>query len=90
MTKGTLGVYTTSLADRPVLGGKCTKEHVIFLNFSIDGHKIRRLEEMLDSGFFLDFFPKLREHISGGKKVIHTYMVMRHSPSGLTVPRAKR
>ncbi|KAG6358772.1 hypothetical protein INS49_012291 [Diaporthe citri] len=44
---------------------KWTNEYAIFITFSEDGHRVSKLEEMLDSAFFRDFFPKLRKHISG-------------------------
>ncbi|KAL7783302.1 hypothetical protein V8C43DRAFT_185909 [Trichoderma afarasin] len=62
--RGTAVVYSTSLADTPVPGEKWTNEYGIFITFSEDGTRIKRLEEMIDSAFFGRFFPLLQQHFA--------------------------
>ncbi|KAJ5952323.1 uncharacterized protein N7479_010736 [Penicillium vulpinum] len=66
--RGTAAVYATSQADTPLPNEKWTTDFSIFLSFTEDGLRVNRLDEMVDSGFYADYFPKfqqwLRENMS--------------------------
>ncbi|KAK3291281.1 uncharacterized protein B0H64DRAFT_410251 [Chaetomium fimeti] len=61
--KGTAAVYATSQADTPIPGERWTNEYTIFVSFSEDGSKITRLEEMVDTAFYRDLFPKFQQYL---------------------------
>ncbi|KAK3382219.1 hypothetical protein B0T24DRAFT_714344 [Lasiosphaeria ovina] len=61
--RGTAAVYATSLADTPLPGEKWTNEYAIFVTFSEDGTKVSRLEEMVDTAFYANFFPKFQQYL---------------------------
>ncbi|MCJ1399415.1 hypothetical protein MMC11_002617 [Xylographa trunciseda] len=61
--RGTAAVYATSLADTPLPGEKWTNEYAIFLSFTEDGTKVSRLEEMVNTAFYRDFFPKFQQYL---------------------------
>jgi hypothetical protein len=65
VAKGTAAVYATSLADTPLPGEKWTNEYSLFLSFTEDGTKISRLDEMVDTAFFNNLFPKFQKHMAG-------------------------
>ncbi|KAK2594648.1 hypothetical protein QQS21_007624 [Conoideocrella luteorostrata] len=61
--KGTAAIYATSSADTPLPGEKWTNEYSVFLSLSEDGQKISDLQEMVDSAFYKQFFPKFRKYL---------------------------
>lgn len=66
VARGTAAVYATSQADTPLPGEKWTNEYTIFISFTEDGTKVSRLEEMVDSAFYRDFFPKMQQYFKQG------------------------
>ncbi|KAK3680675.1 hypothetical protein B0T22DRAFT_531249 [Podospora appendiculata] len=68
--RSTAAVYATSLADTPLPGEKWTNEYAIFVSFTEDGTKISRLEEMVDTAFYRDLFPKFQKYLAthGGRQ----------------------
>jgi hypothetical protein len=71
VAKGTAAVYATSLADTPLPGEKWTNEYAIFVWLTPDGKKVSRLEEMVDSAFYRDFFPKFMGYLGQQKGAGH-------------------
>lgn len=66
VARGTAAVYATSQADTPIPDEKWTNEYTIFISFTEDGTKVSRLEEMVDSAFYRDFFPKMQQYFKQG------------------------
>ena len=62
--RGKAAVYATSSADTPLPGEKWTNEYALFISFTGDGTQINRLDEMVDSAFYRDFFPKFQEYLA--------------------------
>ncbi|KUJ13608.1 uncharacterized protein LY89DRAFT_622550 [Mollisia scopiformis] len=54
-------VYALSKGDTPF--GEWRNEYAVFLTFSESGEQIIKFEEMVDSAFFNDFFPKFQKHL---------------------------
>lgn len=63
-TRGTAAVYAISQADTPLPNEKWNTDYAIFLSFSEDGLKVDKLDEMVDSGFYNDYFPKFQQWLS--------------------------
>ncbi|KAK6858845.1 hypothetical protein PG995_004698 [Apiospora arundinis] len=66
-SRGSAAVYATSSADTPLPDETWTNEYAIFISFTKDGTKIDRLDEMVDSAFYKDFFPKFRQYVAQQK-----------------------
>lgn len=56
-------MYATSQADTPLPNEKWINDYAIFLSLTGDGLKVNRLDEMIDSGFYNDYFPKFQQWI---------------------------
>ncbi len=54
-------VYAVSKADTPF--GDWTNEYAVFFTFDESGEKIAKIEEMVDSAFLNDFFPKFQSFL---------------------------
>ncbi len=63
-------VYAVSKANTPF--GDWTNEYAVFFTFDEAGEHIAKIEEMVDSAFLNDFFPKfqnfLKERQQGGNQ----------------------
>ncbi|KAF2111968.1 hypothetical protein BDV96DRAFT_580934 [Lophiotrema nucula] len=57
-------IYATSKADTPFEDFKWTNEYAVFLTFSSDGTEITRMEEMVDTAFFQQFFPRFQKYLA--------------------------
>ncbi|KAK0729555.1 hypothetical protein B0H67DRAFT_638157 [Lasiosphaeris hirsuta] len=63
--RGSAAVYTTAVADTPLPGGEVwNNEYGVFITFSHDGTKITKIEEMIDTAFFGEFFPKFQRYLA--------------------------
>ncbi|KAL9111227.1 MAG: hypothetical protein Q9227_004305 [Pyrenula ochraceoflavens] len=62
--KGKAVVYATSTADTLFDDFKWTNEYAIFVTFTEDGTQINKMEEMVDTAFFQEFFPKFQKYLS--------------------------
>lgn len=56
-------IYATSYADTIFEGFKWTNEYAVFLTFTEDGENVSKTEEMVDTAFFREFFPKLQKYL---------------------------
>ena len=54
-------VYAVSKADTPF--GDWTNEYAVFFTFDESGQHIAKIEEMVDSAFLNDFFPKFQNFL---------------------------
>ncbi len=54
-------VYAVSRADTPF--GDWTNEYAVFFTFDESGQRIAKIEEMVDSAFLNDFFPKFQNFL---------------------------
>ncbi|KAM0795935.1 hypothetical protein BDR22DRAFT_882858 [Usnea florida] len=63
--KGKAVVYATSRADTPFGDFKWTNEYAVFVSFTEDGEQINKVEEMVDTAFYQEFFPKFQRYMSG-------------------------
>lgn len=61
--KGKAVIYATSKADTPFGDFKWTNEYAVFVTFTEDGKQINKMEEMIDTAFFNDFFPKFQKYL---------------------------
>ncbi|KAL9094350.1 MAG: hypothetical protein Q9165_003491 [Trypethelium subeluteriae] len=57
-------IYATSKADTPFEDFKWTNEYAVFLSFTEDGKKVKKMEEMVDTAFYREFFPKFQNYLS--------------------------
>ncbi|ORY69634.1 uncharacterized protein BCR38DRAFT_333345 [Pseudomassariella vexata] len=57
-------IYATTRADTPFGEFKCTNEYAVFVTFTEDGKQINRMEEMVDTAFYQEFFPKFQKYLS--------------------------
>ncbi|KAI9667452.1 MAG: hypothetical protein M1821_000268 [Bathelium mastoideum] len=57
-------VYATSKAETPFEDFKWTNEYAVFLTFTEDGKEIKKVEEMVDTAFYQEFFPKFQKYMS--------------------------
>ncbi|KAL4815781.1 hypothetical protein BDW67DRAFT_185500 [Aspergillus spinulosporus] len=63
--RGTAALYVTSKADTPFEGDfKWTNEYAVFLTFTEDGQGICKMEEMVDTAFYRDFFPRFQIYLA--------------------------
>nr|A0A4P8DJV0.1 RecName: Full=Monooxygenase dmxR10; AltName: Full=Dimeric xanthone biosynthesis cluster protein R10 [Cryptosporiopsis sp. 8999]QCL09101.1 DmxR10 [Cryptosporiopsis sp. 8999] len=62
-SKGKAAIYATSFADTPFGDFKWTNEYAVFLTFSEDGTQVSKLEEMVDTAFYKEFFPKFQKYM---------------------------
>ncbi|KAJ5761813.1 uncharacterized protein N7511_005195 [Penicillium nucicola] len=60
----TAAVYATSSADTPIPEERWTNEYAIFLWLTNDGLKVQKLEEMVDSAFYIHFFPLFHKYLA--------------------------
>ena len=58
-------MYATSRADTPFGDFKWTNEYAVFVSFTEDGEQINKVEEMVDTAFYQEFFPKFQRYMSG-------------------------
>ena len=61
--KGKAVIYASSRADTPFGDFKWTNEYAVFLSFTEDGEQINRNDEMVDTAFYHEFFPKFMAHV---------------------------
>ncbi|KAK5654597.1 hypothetical protein OQA88_7227 [Cercophora sp. LCS_1] len=54
-------VYAVSKAKTPF--GAWTNEYAVFFTFDESGEKIAKIEEMVDSAFLNDFYPKFQNYL---------------------------
>ncbi len=59
--KGKAVVYAITKANTPV--GDWANEYAAFITFSVSGEKITKIEEVVDSAFVKEFFPKLQKFL---------------------------
>ncbi|KAL9078952.1 MAG: hypothetical protein Q9157_002136 [Trypethelium eluteriae] len=57
-------IYATSKANTPFGDFKWTNEYAVFLSFTVDGKQINKVEEMVDTAFYREFFPKFQSYLS--------------------------
>jgi hypothetical protein len=62
-SEGKAAIYATSFADTPFGDFKWTNEYAVFLTFSKDGTQVSKLEEMVDTAFYKEFFPKFQNYM---------------------------
>lgn len=62
--RGKAAIYATSHADTPFGDFKWSNEYAVFITFSADGEKIDNMEEMIDTAFYREFFPKFQKYLS--------------------------
>ena len=48
--------------------GDYSNEYMLVLHMTVDGKKVVRFEEFVDSKYSADFMPRLREHLVGKQK----------------------
>ncbi|KUL89561.1 hypothetical protein ZTR_04319 [Talaromyces verruculosus] len=63
-SKNKAAIYATSFADTPFGDFKWTNEYAVFLTFSEDGTQVSKLEEMVDTAFYKEFFPKFQQYMA--------------------------
>jgi hypothetical protein len=56
-------VYANSTADTLIKDVKWRNECALFFSFTEDGEQISRLEEMVDTKFYGEFFPKFQKYL---------------------------
>ncbi|KAI1328250.1 hypothetical protein F5Y16DRAFT_398655 [Xylariaceae sp. FL0255] len=56
-------IYVTSTAKTPWPDLDWTNEYAVFLTFTEDGTEINKFEEMVDTAFFQQFFPRLQQYL---------------------------
>lgn len=62
--QGKAVVYASSRADTPFSDGfQWTNEYAVFLSFSEDGERVVRNDEMVDTAFYREFFPRFQAHL---------------------------
>ena len=66
-SKGKAVIYATTRADTPFGDFKWTMEYAVFVSFTEDGEQINRMEEMMDTAFYHEFFPKFQRYMSEQK-----------------------
>ena len=66
-SKGKAVIYATSKADTPFGDFKWTNEYATFVTFTEDGEQINRTEEMVNTAFYREFFPKFQKYVTEGK-----------------------
>lgn len=63
VAKGKAVVYANSTADTPFGDFQWRNECAVLFSFTGDGEQINRLEEMVDTGFYREFFPKFQKYL---------------------------
>ncbi|KAI9648484.1 Monooxygenase dmxR10 [Ciborinia camelliae] len=56
-------IYAISYADTSFGDLKWTNEYAVFVTFTEDGTKVKKIEEMVDSAFYQEFFPKFQQYM---------------------------
>ncbi|KAG9229992.1 hypothetical protein BJ875DRAFT_473434 [Amylocarpus encephaloides] len=56
-------IYATSNADTPFGDFKWTNEYAVFLTFTEDGTQVGKFEEMVDTAFYQQFFPRFQQYM---------------------------
>ena len=56
-------IYATSNADTPFGDFKWTNEYAVFITFTEDGTQVKKFEEMVDTEFYKQFFPKFQQYM---------------------------
>lgn len=64
VARGKAVIYATSHADTPWEDFKWKNEYAVFLTFTENGEKINKVDEMLDSAFAKEFFPRFQKYLS--------------------------
>lgn len=59
--KSKVVVYALSKGKTPF--GEWTNEYAVFITFDDSGREIVKIEEMVDSAFMNDFFPKFQNYV---------------------------
>ena len=65
--RGKAVIYASSRADTPFGDFKWTNEYAVFLSFTEDGEQINGYDEMVDTAFYHEFFPKFQRHMRDQK-----------------------
>ena len=66
-SKGKAVIYATSGGDTPFGDFRWTNEYAMFVTFTEDGKQINRTEEMVNTAFYQEFFPKFQKYLSEQK-----------------------
>lgn len=61
--KGKAVIYATSYADTIFDDFKWTNEYAVFITFTENGEQINKMEEMVDTAFFQEFFPRFQKYL---------------------------
>ncbi|KUI60106.1 hypothetical protein VP1G_11165 [Cytospora mali] len=56
-------IYASSKADTLLGDSKWKNDFAVFLSFTEDGEKINRMEEMVDTAFYQEFFPRFQKYL---------------------------
>ena len=67
--QGKAVIYASSRADTLFADGfEWTNEYAVFLSFSDNGERVVRNDEMVDTAFYHDFFPRFQAHLMKEKQ----------------------
>ncbi|KAB8304575.1 hypothetical protein EYC80_003954 [Monilinia laxa] len=69
--RGKAVIYATSHADTPFGDFKWTNEYAVFITFTEDGTQVQKFEEMVDTAFYQEFFPKFLQHMAQQGAPVH-------------------
>jgi hypothetical protein len=61
-------LYMKSTADTPFENLKWNNEYAVFLTFTEDGNQVVKMEEMVDTALFNEFFPKFQKYLAEQQK----------------------
>ena len=62
--KVAMHAFSTATTDL----GDYSNEYMLVLHMTVDGTKVERFEEFVDSKYSMEFMPRLREHLVGKQK----------------------
>lgn len=69
--RGKAVIYATSYADTPFGDFKWTNEYAVFITFTEDGTQVQKFEEMVDTAFYQEFFPKFLRYMEQQGAPVH-------------------
>ncbi|RAL68062.1 hypothetical protein DID88_008785 [Monilinia fructigena] len=69
--RGKAVIYATSHADTPFGDFKWTNEYAVFITFTEDGTQVQKFEEMVDTAFYQEFFPKFLQYMAQQGAPVH-------------------